>query len=212
MWTKRTVATAAVAALAAAGVTGVAVAVGSGSEQGPAAVLDSLVEDGTISSQDADAFERVADELWSEREEKVQELREQRQAFLDEVAATIGISTDEMVQRWRDGESLSDIAGDQADEVAALLTEAAQERLAEIEASIPDRVEGLMNREGGFAGHGMRGQFGHRGGGMGVGPGMGFGPGAGFGPGMGFRPAAGVGPGMGFGPGAAEQSGTGQNG
>jgi len=176
MWTKRTVAVLAVAGLAAAGVTGVAVAASS-DDSGSGGLLDNLVEEGTVTQEDADAFERVREQFQAEREQRRAEREAQRQATLDEIAAAIGITSDALVQRWQDGESLEAIAGDSADEVAALLTQTMQERLAEAEAAIPDRVEALMSREGGDLGgfgrggrHGGPGDLGLGGPGMGLGP------------------------------------------
>ena len=181
MWSNRTIAVIAVTGIAAAGTVGVAVAAGSDEPRGPLAAIDSLVEDGTVSSEDAEAFDRVREQLQAERDERREEMQAQREADLAELADTIGISTEDLVQRWRDGETLADIAGDQADEVEALLTQRMQERVAEMEAAIPDRVDALMNREGGegFGGpHHGRGGPGM--GGLGMGPdeaGFGFGPG-----------------------------------
>lgn len=164
MWTKRTVAVVAVAGLAAAGVAGVAVAAGT-DDSGSDGLLDNLVEEGTVTQEDADAFDRVREQFQAEREERRAEREAQRQANLDEIAAAIGIGSDELVQRWQDGESLETIAGEAADEVAALLTQRMQERLAEAEAAIPDRVEALMSREGGeFGGFGRGGHHGGPGG------------------------------------------------
>jgi len=185
MWTKRTVAVVAVAGLAAAGVAGVAVAAGTDGS-GAGGMLDNLVEEGTVTQEDADAFERVREQFQAEREERHAEREAARQANLDEIAGLIGITSDELVQRWQDGESLETIAGDAADEVAALLTQKMQDRLAEAEAAIPERVEQLMAREGGdVGGPGRGGRHGGHGGPGGFGPG-GFGLG---GPDMELEPS-----------------------
>lgn len=180
MWSTRTIAILAVTGIAAAGTVGVAVATGTDEPRGPLAVIDSLVEDGTVSADDAEAFDRVREQLQAEREARQEERQAQREADLAELADTIGISVDELVERWRDGETLAEIAGDQADAVRARLTELLAERVAEMEAAIPDRVDALMNREGG---EGFGRHHGHGGPGMG-GPGMGPDEaGFGFGPG-----------------------------
>ena len=83
------------------------------------------------------------------------------------IAAVIGISADELTERLQAGETLNEIAGDQADEVAALLTAHAEERLTEAQAAIPERVEQMMNGEG----RGFGGGPGKHGGGFGPGPG-----------------------------------------
>ena len=180
MWSNRTVAILAVTGIAAAGTVGVAVAAGTEEPRGPLAVIDSLVEDGTVSAEDAEAFDRVREQMQTQREERQDERQAQREADLAELADTIGISADELVERWRDGETLAEIAGDQADEVEALLTQRMTERIAEMEAAIPDRVDALMNREGGegFGPHHGRGGHGMEGSGMGPDEaGFGFGPG-----------------------------------
>jgi len=178
MWSKRTIATVAVAGLAVAGVAGVAVAAGADDDNGSSSRLESLVEDGTLTQEEADAAEKAREALRSQFQAEREERQAQRQAELDELAGIIGISADDLVQRWQDGESLEQIAGDKAAEVEAWLTEQAQARLAELEAAIPERVDGLMQRTAEDRG-GMLGGRGH-----GRGPGMGFG--MDLGPGLGL--------------------------
>lgn len=184
MWTRRTIASIAVAGLSAGALAGVAVAAGTGEASTPDELLEGWVSDGTISEQDVEAFERVREQLQGEREERREQRQAQRAAQVAELAEVAGVSADDLVERLRDGETLSEIAGDNADAVAALLTARAQERLAEAEASIPERVESFMNGEG--RGHGDR--FGRGGahdhGGLGGGLGVG-GWAGGFGAGMG---------------------------
>ena len=170
MWTKRTIAAVAVAGMTAAGVAGVAVAAGTDGQGGPQAQLDAWVSEGSVSAEDAEAFDRVREQLQGERQERQAEREAERQAHQEEIAAVIGISADELTERLQAGETLNEIAGDQADEVAALLTAHAEERLTEAQAAIPERVEQMMNGEGrGFGGPG--GGPGKHGGGFGPGPG-----------------------------------------
>jgi hypothetical protein len=196
MWTKRTIAAVAVSSLAIAGVAGVAVA--NDADQVRARdQIQSWVEEGTITQTDADAFERVIGQMQEQRQQHREEQLAQREQHQAELAAAAGVTTEQLRERLRDGESLADIAGDNADAVRELLTTRAQERLAEAQASIDERVEALMNRQGhGFGdgfGPGRHGdEFGFGPGGHGGGHGMhggsgafGAGAGAAWGPGPG---------------------------
>jgi polyhydroxyalkanoate synthesis regulator phasin len=183
MWTKRTIAAIAVGGMTVAGVTGVAVAAGSGGQERAQERLQTWVEEGTITQEDADAFERVRDQAQEERQQRQQEREQLREQHMQELADAAGVTPEQLQERLRDGETLSDIAGDNADAVAQLLTERAQERLAEAEANVAEHVEALMNGEGrgleGFGPGGPRGGHG-RGpdaGSPGMGAGLGFGPG-----------------------------------
>lgn len=192
MWTKRTTAALAVAGLSAAALAGVAVAAGTDDASTPDELLEGWVSDGTITQQDADAFDRVRDQLQNEREERRAERQADREAHLAELAAAAGVSADDLVERMRAGETLAEIAGDNADAVAELLTTRAEERLAEAQASISERVEAFMNGEGrGFGSHLGRGggPWGEPGGGP-RGHGAGPGPGGGAGWGAGADDAA----------------------
>lgn len=191
MWTKRTIAAVAVAGLSAGALAGVAVAAGSNDSSKPDELVQGWVSDGTITEQDAQAFDRVREQLQSEREERRAERQAEREIHMAELAAAAGVSADDLVERMRAGETLADIAGDNADAVAELLTTRAQERLAEAQAAIDERVEAFMNGEGRGFGDG----FG-RGGGPGGGHGMRGGPG-GLGAGMGQGLDGGQGAGLG---------------
>lgn len=186
MWTKRTVATVAVAGMVAAGVTGVAVAAGNGDQTRAQERIQTWVDEGAITQEDAEAFARVQEQAQAEREQRRAERQQQREEHLAAIAEAAGVTSEELQERWRNGETLSEIAGDNADAVAELLTAQMQERLAQAEAAIPDRVDALMNREGGQRGPGF-GDDGFRGEGFGPGREGGFGPGpeGGFGPGPG---------------------------
>ena len=183
MWTTRTIAAIAVGGMTVAGVTGVAVATGSGGQERAQERLQTWVEEGTITQEDADAFERVRDQAQEERQQRQQEREQLREQHMQELADAAGVTPEQLQERLRDGETLSDIAGDNADAVAQLLTERAQERLADAQEGIQERVEAMMNGEArGLGGFGPGGDHGgHRGG-----PGEGFpGMGEGFGPGPG---------------------------
>lgn len=195
MWTKRTIAAVTIGGLAVAGATGVAVAQGNGDQVRERAQeqVQTWVEDGTLSEEDAEAFGRVQEQFQEERQARQAERQAEREAHQQELAEAAGVSVDELQERLRDGETLAEIAGDNAAAVEAVLTARAQERIAagrdrldEAEASIDERVDALMNGEGGPFGEGF-GPGGHRGGpgagGPGGGPGGALGSGFGAGPG-----------------------------
>lgn len=185
MWTKRTIAAVAVGSLSVAGITGVAVAAGNGGQERAREQVQTWVDEGTITEEDAAAFDRVREQLQEEQQQRQQEREQLREQHMQELADAAGVTPEQLQQRLRDGETLSDIAGDNADAVAQLLTERAQERLAEAEANIAEHVEALMNGEGrGLEGFGPGGPRGGHGGGPdagspGMGAGLGFGPGGG---------------------------------
>jgi polyhydroxyalkanoate synthesis regulator phasin len=185
MRTKRTIAAVAVAGLSAGALAGVAGAASADDSSTPHELVQGWVSDGTITEQEADAFGRVQEQLQSEREERRAENQAQRAAHLAELAAAAGVSADDLTERMRAGETLAEIAGDNADAVAELLTTRAQERLAEEQAAIPQRVDAFMNGEGRGFGDGF-GRGGGPGGGHGMhGGGAPDGQGAGFGAGQG---------------------------
>ncbi|MGB9374077.1 MAG: hypothetical protein WCA82_07955, partial [Jiangellales bacterium] len=128
MWTKRAVAVTAIAGLTAAGLAGVAVAsgdAGSGADD----VLEGLVSEGTVTQEDAEAFARVQEEFQAGREERRAEHQAEREQHMAELAAAAGVSVDDLTERMRAGETLNDIAGDNASAVRDLLVARAQERL-----------------------------------------------------------------------------------
>jgi hypothetical protein len=180
MWTKRTIAAVTVGGLAVAGATGVAVASGDGEQFRERAQeqIQTWVEDGSLTEEDAEAFARVQEQFQAERAERRAERQAEREAHQQELADAAGVSVDDLKERLRDGETLADIAGDNAAAVEAVLTTRAQERIAEgrerldeAESSIDERVDDLMNGEGGPFGEGFS-PGGHRGG-PGNGPGEG---------------------------------------
>jgi FtsZ-binding cell division protein ZapB len=185
MWSKRTITAVSVAGLATAGLVGAAVAAVA-DDDGAQSRLESLVQDGTLTQQEADSAQKAYEALEQQREQQMQQRQQDWQATIDAVAEAAGVSSDDLQQRWQDGESLAEIAGDNAAAVEQVLTEQMQQRVAEMEAAIPDRVSALMDASGGLG----RGFGGHHG--RGPGPG---GPGMG----MGMADEAGMGMGLGLG-------------
>lgn len=199
MWTKRTIAVVAVGSLAVAGAAGVAVA--NGADQVRARdQIQTWVDEGTITQEDADAFERVVGEMQDQREQRRAEREALREQHQQELADAAGVTPEQLQERLRDGETLADIAGDNAEAVKNVLRTRAQERLAaaqdrldDAEATLDERIESWMNGEGAGFGPGGRAR-GHGGPGAGL---DGFGDARGFG---GPSGSAGFG---GFGPGAS---------
>lgn len=153
MWTTRTITAVTVAAVAAAGVAGVAVATGTDAPANDR--LDSLVEEGVITEEDADAVERVWGEIRERREERRAERQAEREARVQALAEAAGVDSDVLVESLREGQTLTEIAGDNAADVEALLTTWAQERLdeararlAEAEANLDEHVDAVMDGEG----------------------------------------------------------------
>jgi FtsZ-binding cell division protein ZapB len=191
MWSKRTITAVSVAGLAAAGLVGATVAAVADDGDGAQSRLESLVQDGTLTQQEADSAQKAYDALEQQREQQMQQRQQDWQATIDAVAEAAGVSSDDLQQRWQDGESLADIAGDNAAAVEQVLTEQMQQRVAEMEAAIPDRVSALMEATGGHGpGMGFEGHHGR---------GAGFGPGQGMGLGSGGPDDAGMGMGLGLG-------------
>lgn len=160
--------------------------------------LRGLVDNGTLSEDQANA---VADSLTQAREERAvarEERREQKEADRQEVLDTLGVTAEELREAFGNGQTLADVAEAQGVDIQDVidlkvsqvsdhlaqavedgrLTQAeADEKLAEATERITEGVNQTPG-EGGF-GRGHR-----RGGGSGPGGGPGFGPGGpGFGPG-----------------------------
>lgn len=119
---KRTV-TAAVAGVALAGLIGAGVAVaddGFGPGQRLEEVLSGLVSDGTLSQDQADeltgALTEAREKAQSERSERQAERRAEIDALLQD---TIGMDSEALHEQLREGQTLLEIAGDSADELAA---------------------------------------------------------------------------------------------
>lgn len=173
---------------------------------GVAEVLSRLVDSGTITQEQADA---VAGALADARDQRMDEMRErmsERQEQVDSILQDVlGLSAEEVAERLAGGETLREIAGDQADElVDAVVAAAENEVAAAVDAGrltqeqadrfleqLPERVEDILDRQwprlgelwgGNGPGWGPGGPFGHGGpfGGRGGGP---FGQGGPFGEG-----------------------------
>jgi polyhydroxyalkanoate synthesis regulator phasin len=153
--------------------------------------LQGLVDNGTLSEDQADA---VADSLTQAREERAaarEARREQKEADRQEVLDTLGVTAEELREAFGDGQTLADVAEAQGVDIQDVidlkvsqvsdhlaqavedgrLTQAeADEKLAEATEKITEGVNEAPG-EGGF-GRGPR-----RGGGFGPGGGPGFGPG-----------------------------------
>jgi len=194
---KRTV-TAAVAGLALAGLIGVGVATAADGN-GPAGrlgeALSGLVSKGTITQQQADdvaeALGKAHEQDRAEREQDRTERRAEMDALLEQ---TLDMDMDAVRQRLMAGESLLEIAGDSADELAAGMLSKLAERLdtAVDEGRITsDQAAETLTRAQDRADSWLAGEDTGRGGGLGLlqGPGGGMGPRGGMGhPGPGHGP------------------------
>lgn len=210
--------TAAVAGVALAGFLGAGVATAA-SDTGPGQrlgeILSGLVGEGTITQQQADevaeALTEARQDAWAERQERQVERRAEVDALLQQ---TIGMDGEALREQLRDGATLLEIAGDNAQELAAGALELVEAHLDEAveqgrltsdqaEAALTraqERTEAWLagdevGRGAGLAilmGPGVFGPEGHPGGGpgrMGGGKGMGAGRG-GHGPMMGQAPGS----------------------
>lgn len=142
--------------------------------------IDSLIEDGVITQEQADDLASIREAIQADREAK---RAEKQQAIAD----VLGITVDELEAAREAGTSLSELAGDNLDDLVAYFTEQATERINEAVADgkitqeqADERLDGLDERiesrieNGGFGdrGEGRRGKgrgHGPRGGGFGGG-------------------------------------------
>lgn len=220
---KRTV-TAAVAGVALAGLIGVGVATAADGN-GPASrlgeVLSGLVNKGTITQQQADevaeALTEAHADAWAERDEA----RAQREAEIDDLLQnTLGKDLAGVRAELAQGRTLLEVAGDDADDLAAAMLDLLGQRLDQAvdEGRLTDdQAAAALDRANERADAWLAGETTGRGGGLGLllggmgpqghggdlGPGFGMGRGGGHGHGsQGWR-----GPGM-EGEGAAPASGT----
>ena len=93
MWTKRTVAAVTIGGLAVAGATGVAVAQGNGDQvRDREQQVQTWVDEGAISEQDAEAFARVQEQFQADREERRAEREAQREEHRQELADAAGVT------------------------------------------------------------------------------------------------------------------------
>lgn len=137
--------------------------------------LESLIEDGVITQEQADNLVETREAIRAEREARQEEK-------LQGIADVIGVTTDDLRQAREDGTSLADLAGDNVDDLVDYLTEQSTERINQavadgkitqeqadekldgLEERIADRVEnggGFGKGHGRRSGHGQRGGHGH---------------------------------------------------
>lgn len=187
---RRTV-TAIVAGIGLAGVVGAGVAVAATGD-GPAGrlgdVLAGLVGQGTISQDQADAVEKALteahEEAWQEREQMREERQAERDALLQD---TLGVTEEQLRERLRAGETLREIAGDNAEEFVDALREQVRTHLGEAVGEgrmTQEQADAMLERAQERADAWLAGEDGAFGPGIGIGPMMGGGgPGGPGGPG-----------------------------
>jgi polyhydroxyalkanoate synthesis regulator phasin len=183
---KRIIAVGAVASALTLGAAGFVAAAGV-QGNGPASVLSSLVDDGTLTQKQADkvgdAFEEHRDEMKGQQDEQ----RAQMQAL---ITSTLGISEEDLEAARQDGTTLADLAGDQKEALIAAIADhmnsaidrgvpegkLTQTQADKMKANATERATDIVEGNGG-PGRGGPGGPGHGRGGPGAGgPGLG-GPG-----------------------------------
>ncbi|MBT8213133.1 MAG: hypothetical protein KJN71_08305 [Acidimicrobiia bacterium] len=146
-------------------------------------VIQGLVDDGTLSQDQGDtvvgALEQHRTEIREQHQLRHEEKRAEREAQLAEIAAIIGIDSEDLTTQLREGATLAEIAGDQVDELRTYLIDEANTRIdekvaegridaaraEELKAEVEERVDAHLNGERGFGDRGGRGHHrGHRGG------------------------------------------------
>lgn len=152
------------------------------------AMIDELVEDGTITEDQVDDWNAVRDALMAQRDAH-------RLEQLQGIAGVLDMTVDELQAARQSGESLAEIAGDDLDAVVDYFTAEATDRINQAVADdmitqeqaderldgLADRIASRLENGGGFGGRGGHGGRGHGGRGHnGHGPrgGDGFGGGA----------------------------------
>ncbi len=145
--------------------------------EGPASVLSNLVDDGTLTQDQAD---KVGDAFETQREER-QGMREERQGMQEEsraqmqalITSTLGISEEDLESAREDGTSLAELAGDQKDALIAAIADhmtskidqgvaagnLTQEQADEMKADATSRATDIVEGNGGRGrGHGGPGK------------------------------------------------------
>jgi hypothetical protein len=117
--TKRAIAVGAVASVMTLSAAGFVAAAGV-QGNGPASVLSSLVDDGTLTQKQANKVEKAMEERREERGAEHQERRAEMGAL---VSSTLGISEEDLQAARQDGKTLAGIAGDQKDALVAAIAD-----------------------------------------------------------------------------------------
>jgi hypothetical protein len=131
---KRTV-TAAVAGVALTGMIGIGVAAAA-TGTGPGSLISDalagLVEDKTLTQEQADAVAKALEDAHDDARAERDQRRTERQAEVDALLQdTLGMSRDQVHEQLAAGKTLKEIAGDKADELAAGALALADEELDE---------------------------------------------------------------------------------
>jgi len=141
--------------------------------------LESLIEDGVITQEQADNLAETREAIQAERQARQEEK-------LQGIADVLNVTTDDLRQAREDGVSLAELAGDDLPALVDYTTEQATERINDAVAEgritqeqadekldgLEERISDRLENGGGFGkGHGRRGGHGQRGGGGGFGGG-----------------------------------------
>ncbi|MEI6624496.1 MAG: hypothetical protein WCP28_21615 [Actinomycetes bacterium] len=155
---KRLAATVGVAAALSLGTAGVVVAAGA-QGKGPASVLSSLVQDGTLTQEQAD---KVAAKLKERRDQMMAVRKDRLQQMQAVVSKVLGKSTADIQKERAAGKSLAQIAGDKKDELAKAMVEQitsqvdqavkdgklTAEQATKVKQNANSRVEKMLNNTG----------------------------------------------------------------
>jgi len=168
---KRVIAIGAVASALTLGGAGLVAAAGVDGN-GPASVLSSLVDDGTLTQKQAD---KVGDAFQEQREARGAEHQERRAEMQALISSTLGISEDDLASARQDGQTLADLAGDQKDALIAAIADHMNAKIDqgladgklsgtqadEMKSNATQRATGIVDGTGGPRGGGPGGRGGH---------------------------------------------------